>query len=165
MTDQQIAADIERGLFIREELGRLVAELKAIEKRLEAAGLKSPQVPLEDAEREGKQFLAQGAGKILPVRFESDQLIATFRPDTDLHATIAALLGDHLATFFKDTRVFERVHKDDANRFRKLARKTLEPDTFAKLISACISKTKDGIPKSKTVVAWDDVKPLDQATA
>jgi hypothetical protein len=33
---------------------------------------------------------------------------------------------------------------------------------MAKLVSAVTQKDKAGIPKSKTVVAWDDAKPLDQ---
>lgn len=162
MTTTQIAADIARGIFLRAEIATYVAELKAIEKRLEQAGLDGEQIPLEDAEREGRQFLARSGGKIVPIRFESDQLIATFAPDSDLHTAITAILGDKLGTFFKDKRIFERVQKDDANKFRKLARKALEPDTYAALIAACVSKNKDGIAKSKTVIAWDDAKPIAQ---
>lgn len=162
MTPDQIAADVDRLIEIKTQIAALTAEAKTIEARLEKAGLEGDQIPLQDADREGKQFLAHGSSKVIPVRFESDQLIATFKPDSDLHKTILAILGDKLSSFFKDTRVFERKHKDDANKFRRLARKELDAPTYAKLISACVSKDKDGIPKSKTVVAWGDAKPIGQ---
>ena len=165
MTPQQIAADIVRGIEIKNEIDLLKTELEAIENRLEAAGLLGPHIPLQEAEREGKQFLASGSGKILPIRFESDQIVGSFQPDSPMHKKIAEITGDKLPKFFKDTRKFERLPKD-GNAFRKLARKLLEPDAFASLIAACTSRDKDGIPKSKTVIAWDDVKPIDQvATA
>jgi hypothetical protein len=163
MTPRQIAADVDRLLIIKAQIAALIAEAKTIEARLETAGLQGEQIPLQDPEREGKQFLARGTSKIIPIRFESDSLITTFRPDSDLHKTIASILLDKLDVFFKDTRVFERKHKDDANKFRILARTELAPDTFASLIAACVAKNKDGIPKSKTVIAWDDAKPIDQS--
>lgn len=160
MTPDQIAADVDRLIEIKTQIATLTAEAKTIEARLEKAGLEGDQIPLQEADREGKQFLARGSSKVIPVRFESDQLIATFKPDSDLHKAIAGILGDKLSAFFKDTRVFERKHKDDANKFRQFARKELNADTYAKLISACVSKDKDGIPKSKTVIAWGEAKPL-----
>jgi hypothetical protein len=165
MNAQQIVTDIARGIFIRNEIAKLKAELTAIEKRLEAAGLAGDHIPLQDKEREGKQYLALGEDRIIPVRFESDQLISSFKPDSTLHKTIAAILGNKLSKFFKDTRVFQRVQKEDANKFRKLAREVLDPDDYAKLINACISRDKAGIAKSKTVVAWDDSKPIEQIAA
>lgn len=160
MTPQQIAADVERGIFLKAEIAKLQAELKAIESRLEQAGLQGEQIPLEESEREGRQYIAVGKEKIIPVRFESDQLIASIKPESDEHAAVVAILGDKFPLFFKDTRSFERKHKDDANKFRTFARKQLEPDTYAQLIAACVAKTKDGIPKSKTVIAWNEAKPL-----
>lgn len=166
MTAAQIAVDVDRLIEVKAQIAALVCEAKQIEARLEKAGLQGEQIPLQDKEREGKQFLAFGSGKVIPIRFESDQLISTFRPDSDLHKAITEILGDKLPDFFKDSRVFERKHKDDANKFRKFARKELNPEIYAKLIAACVSKTKDGIPKSKTVIAVDEAKPIDQvATA
>jgi hypothetical protein len=165
MTPAQIAADVDRLIEIKTQIASLAVEAKAIEARLEKAGLDGDQIPLQEADREGKQFLARGSSKVIPVRFESDQLIATFKPDSILHKSITAILGDKLTDFFKDTRVFERKHKDDANKFRQFARKELDGVTFAKLIAACVSKDKDGIPKSKTVIAWGDAKPIDQVPA
>ncbi len=165
MTPAQIAADVERGIFLKAEIARLTAELKQIEERLEQAGLNGEQIPLEDQQREGRQYIARSKDKAIPVRFESDQLITSFKPDSDTHKLVASILGDKLPKFFKDTRVFERTKKDDANKFRVFARKELEPDIYAKLIAALVSKDKEGIPKSKTVIAWSDAKPIDQVQA
>ena len=164
MTPHQIATDIARGIEIKAEISRLEIELEAIEDRLEAAGLLGPHVPLQEAEREGKQFLARGSGKVLPIRFESDQIVGSFQPDSPMHKAIAEIAGDKLARFYKDVRKFERVPKD-GNAFRKLARKLLEPAQFAKLINAATSRDKDGIAKAKTVIAWDDVKAADQVAS
>lgn len=164
MTPQQIAADISRGLEIRAELARLALELDAIEKRLESAGLEGHQIPLQDKEREGKQYLAMGQKVFVPVRFESDQIVGSFAPDSIMHIAVQKIAGIHLVKFFKDVRKFERVPKD-GNEFRKLARKLLSPAAFAELIQACTARDKTGMPKSKTIIGWDDAKPLDQVSA
>lgn len=168
MTPQQIAADIARGKQIVEEIKALEAELKAIESRLEQAGLAGDQVPLQDKDREGKQFLARGERFIVPVRFESDLIAGTFDPESVMHKAVLAALGEEhaakLPLFFKDKRTFTRIPKD-GQAFRKLARKQLDPDTMARLISAVTQRDKDGIAKSKTVIAWDDAKTLDQIPA
>lgn len=167
MTAQQIAADIARGKEIVEEIKRLETELKAIESRLEQAGLTGDQVPLQDKDREGKQYLARGEKIIVPVRFESDLIAGSFDPDSVMHKAVIAALGDQhlkLPLFFKDKRTFARVPKD-GKAFRKIARKNLDPDTVAKLIHAVTQRDKDGIAKSKTVIAWDDAKPVDQVQA
>jgi hypothetical protein len=161
MTPQQIAADIERGLQIRQEIKALETELKAIEDRLEAAGLDGEHVPLEDATREGKQYLARGASQIVPVRFESDQIVGSFLPDSIMHRNALAIVGTQLPKFFKDVRKFERVPKD-GNDFRKLGRKLLDPDQFARLVRAVTACDKHGIPKSKTVISWDHAQAITQ---
>lgn len=168
MTAQQIAADIARGKEIVEEIKRLETELKAIESRLEQAGLTGDQVPLQDKDREGKQFLARGEKIIVPVRFESDLIAGSFDPESVMHKAVLVALGeqhkDKLSLFFKDKRTFARVPKD-GQAFRKIARKNLDPDTVAKLIHAVTQRDKEGIAKSKTVIAWDDAKPINQVSA
>lgn len=168
MTPQQIAADIARGKQIVEEIKALEAELKAIEARLEQAGLNGDQVPLQDKDREGKQFLARGERLVVPVRFESDLIAGSFDPESVMHKAVIAALGEEhaakLPLFFKDKRSFCRVPKD-GQAFRKLARKQLDADTMAKLISAVTQRDKSGIAKSKTVIAWDDAKPVEQVPA
>ena len=168
MTSEQIKADIARGLEIRATMATLKVELDAIETRLEAAGLKGEQIPLQDKDREGKQYLARGESNIVPIRFESDLIAGSFAPDSLMHKAVVAALGEKnaakLPQFFKDTRSFERVPKD-GQKFRQLAREILEADCFAALISASTQRGKGGIAKSKTVVAWDDAKPVNQVPA
>jgi len=165
MTPQQIAADVAKGLEIREEIARLEVELDLIESRLEQAGLSGSQIPLQDADREGKQYLAKGHDWIVPVRFESDLIAGSFKPDSEMHKAVKAALGeehaDKIAQFFADTRSFVRVPKD-GQEFRKLARQLLPSNVFAALVNAVTQRDKKGIVKSKTVIAWDDAKAIDQ---
>lgn len=162
MTPQQIAADIERGKEIKAEIAKLTVELKQINARLQAAAEKAEHQPLADKDREGKQAILSSRLRTLPVIFEADLLIASFKPDSLKHTELAALLGDKLPLFFKDTRVFERI-QEDGQKFRKFARETLHPDVFARLIKACLDIKKDGIPKSRVVVDWDSAKPIEPA--
>lgn len=159
MTPTQIAADVARGLEIKSEILKLTAELKAIEARLESAGLEGEQVPLLDENREGKQFLARGSQHILPVRFESDLILGSFEIDSPTHLEIGAICGDLLPRFFRPSTKLDRVPKD-GEAFRKLARTLLEPAPFAQLIRAATARDKNQIAKCRTVVAWDDAKQL-----
>ena len=160
MTTTQIAADIERGKEIKTEIAKLTAELKLINARLQAAGEATEHIPLADADREGKQAILRGSRHSLPIVFESDLLIASFKPDSPKHAEIQAILGEKMPQFFRDTRVFERI-QDDGKSFRKFARENLPADTFAKLVQACTDRKKDGIAKSRIIVDWDASKPLE----
>lgn len=159
MTPAQIAADIERGLQIKTLMAELADELKAIEARLAAAGAKGEQIPLQDANREGRQFLARSERRIVPVRFESDLIAASFDPDSIMHKECVAIAGDLLPRFFKQSNKFARVPEDGED-FRILARQLLEPDKFAELIRAVTQRDKKGIAKSKIVVGWKDAKPV-----
>lgn len=160
MTATQISADVERGLELRETIKSAQAELKTIEKRLEAAGLEGEQVPLQDADREGRQFLARSPklGLIVPVIFESDQIVASFAPHTDIHASLTAIANGHLPEFFRETRKYERIQKDGQN-FRKAACQILAERAPA-FISAALQRDKSGIPKSRTLIAWDNAKTI-----
>lgn len=162
MTPQQISADVARGIIIRDQIKTWQAELRAIEKRLEAAGLEGEQIPLQEADREGRQFLARSekAGVIVPVVFESDQIIASVVVGTELHGRLSAMADEHLPKFFASSNKLDRVQKDGQT-FRKIARETFEH--YAPVfINACLQRDKAGIPKSRTIIAWDNVKPLDQ---
>jgi len=161
MTPQQLAADVARGIEIKSEILRLIVELKLIEARLEAAGLEGEQVPLQDENREGKQFLARGSKHILPVRFESDLIIGSVEKDSPSHLEIEKICGDLFPRFFKASTKLDRVPKD-GEAFRKLARQLLDPAKFALLIRASTARDKNLIAKSRTVVAWDDAKAIDQ---
>lgn len=164
MTPSQIAADIERGIEIKAEIAKLTEELKAIESRLQSAGAEGEQIPLQDANREGKQYLARSSKLIVPVRFESDLIAASFEPDSTMHKEAAAITGELLPRFFKQSPKFARVPEDGED-FRILARQLLQPDQFAELIRAVTMRDKNGIAKSKIVIGWKDAKPLDLATA
>jgi hypothetical protein len=165
MTPQQISADVARGLELRDQIKTSLVELKTIEKRLEAAGLEGEQIPLQEADREGRQFLARStkAGVVVPVVFESDQIIASVIAGTELHTTLTSIAGGHLSKFFTASNKLDRVQKD-GQAFRKIARETFE-QTAPAFINACLQRDKAGIPKSRTIIAWDNVKPLDQIPA
>ena len=165
MTPQQISSDVSRGLVIRDQIKTWQAELRAIEKRLEQAGLEGDQIPLQEPDREGRQFLARspGTGVFVPVVFESDQIIASVVVGTDLHTTLFSMAGEHLPKFFVASHKLDRVQKD-GQAFRKLARQTFE-HTAPAFINSCLQRDKDGIPKSRTIIAWDNVKPLDHIPA
>ena len=160
MTPTQISADIARGLELRTTIKANTTELKAIEKRLEAAGLEGEQIPLQEAEREGRQFLARcpALGLVIPVVFESDQIVASFLPDSPTHGALLGLAGAELPRFFIQPAKYERVPKDGLE-FRKLARACFA-ERAPEFIAASLLRDKAGIPKSKTVIAWDDARQL-----
>ena len=164
MTPIQIAIDIERGIVIKAQIAELTKELKQIEERLEIAGRNGDQVPLQNPNLEGKQFIARSAKPSIPVRFESDLIAASFAPDSIMHQEVVKIAGIHFARFFKPSNKFERIQKE-GEAFRQLARELLAPDDFAALIRAVTQRNKDGIAKSKIVVGWDDAKELPAAAA
>lgn len=165
MTQDQIAKDIERGIEIKSEIAKLTIELKEIEARLQKAGQDGDQIPLQDPNREGKQFLARSDRRIIPVRFESDLLAASFDPDSAMHDEVACITGDLMPRFYKQSNKFARVPEDGED-LRILARELLAADKFALFIRAVTSRDKKGIAKSRIVVGWKDEKPITQvATA
>jgi len=165
MTPQQISQDVERGLELRSTIKANQAELKAIEKRLEQAGLKGVQIPLQEADREGRQFLARSPklGLVVPVVFESDQIIASVQSGTELHRTMIYVVGDNLPQFFAASTKLDRVQKD-GQMFRQAARAVLASEA-PKFVSLCLQRDKAGIPKSRTVIGWENAKPMDHVIA
>ncbi len=161
MTNEQITADIARGIFLKDRMEKDKAELKAIEARLEAAGLRGPHVPLEDNEREGKQAILTSPTHRLPVRLESDSLVGGFDIGSDTEKEISGIITTaQFNVLFKKVEKYERKEKDGHD-FRKKAKKAI-PDiaVYLKLIKALRSTDADGIPKSKTVIAWDAVQVI-----
>ena len=158
MTPEQITADIERGAFLTARIKADKAELKEIEKRLEAAGLNAPHVPLKDKDREGKQAILRGGGKSLPVIFESDLLIGSFPAGGDIACSIRARITKAaFTTLFKEVHNYER-RIDDGQKFRITARKAIGDETLClEILTLLKAKTKDGITKSKTVIGWDQL--------
>lgn len=160
MTPQQISTDIERGIELRKNIKSAQNELKAIEKRLEQAGLEGEHIPLQEEDREGRQFLARSPklGLIVPVVFESDQIIASVSPGTEIHANLTRIADLRFPEFFKASDKLDRIPKDGQS-FRKLAREMLAEDAPS-FISAALQRDKAGIPKSRTIIAWDNAKPI-----
>ena len=161
MTTEQIAADIERGKEIKTTIGQLTTELKAIEKRLESAALNAPHEPLVGADREGKQARLASPLHILPIRFESDMLVGFIDNGSVLDDKLRQHLTgpEHLA-LLKPVIGHER-RIADGKKFRALVRQTIEDQARAlKLIDLLRSRDKDNVPKSRTVIAWDDIAPL-----
>ncbi len=160
MTPQQISTDIERGIELRATIKSAQAELKNIEKRLEQAGLEGDQIPLQEQDREGRQFLARSPklGLVVPVVFESDQIIASVTPDTETYRDLTREAGEHFPAFFRPTSALARVPKDGQT-YRKHARELL--GEFAPVfIQSSLQRDKSGIPKSRVLIAWDNAKPI-----
>lgn len=160
MTPQQIAHDIERGRELISEIDARKAELKEIEARLKLAAQDAPHLPLECEEREGRQALLRSEAHVLPVRFTADSLVATVDADSQLHQQLQDIAGDKLPLFYAASTKLARVPKDGVE-FRRTARAHLLPEACAALISASLQRDKSGIPRSSTVIAWDDLRPND----
>ena len=152
----RLRADVDRGLEIREQMEKLTVELKGITARLTDAALHGEQVPLVDDEREGKQFLAQGTDKIVPVIITADNLMGEFPAVGDKFDTIVATLEDRatLLKFYKPVNKFENRF-DNGKKFRALADELLGKAAPA-FITACLSRDKFGVPKNAIKVVWDD---------
>lgn len=149
-----IERDVDRGLEIRAEVARLALELKEIEGRLEKAGLAGDQVKLQDEDREGMQWPARGSTLEVPVIFAADSIVGSFAPDTAMHMQLRDILGPQLKEFYRQK--FANVHKD-GKAFRAKARELLG-EKAPGMITACLARDKNGIPKSKVVVAWTEAR-------
>jgi hypothetical protein len=163
MNPQQIAADIERGEFLTKRIAADKAELKDIEKRLEAAGLLGPHIPLQDQSREGKQAILRAGDRTMPVVFESDVLIQSFPANGLIHTTLKEILApDVMVALFREVHAYER-RQDDGQKFRQQLRKAV-PDEPLRLDVLKVMKAvdKNGITKNKTVIAWDRLTPPTQ---
>ena len=165
MTPQQISQDVATAIDQRAIIKQAQTILKGCEKRLEQAGLEGEQIPLQEADREGRQFLARcpQLNLIVPVVFESDQIIASLISGSELHHELVEVCGDHFPLFFTRANKLDRVHKD-GQQFRQKAREALCA-AAPEFVSLCLQRDKSGIPKSRTIIAWDNARKLDQVTA
>lgn len=156
-----IAALVDRGLEIREKVARLSAELKDIETKLKAAGLKACAAgrveDLKDADREGRVWPAGGTQKIVPLVFTADLIIGSFAHSSEAHKRITeAPGGGQFLEFFKPVRKFENKF-DDGKKFRAHAREILGPHAPG-FITACVARDKAGVPKSDIKIMWSDAE-------
>lgn len=156
-----VTSDVDRGLAIKEQIAALALELAEIEDRLVKAGLEGDQVELEDPEREGRQWLARGTSRIVPVVFTADLLVKSFANGSVVHGKIQAALGERpIGSFFRRVSGFA-TQFESGKQFRAHAAELLG-DEAPKFISVCLSRDKEGTPKSQIRVEWqraEDVRP------
>lgn len=145
---------VDRGLKIRAQLKALNKELEAIEAHLEQAALKGEQIPLEDEDLEGRQFLARGSEKIIPVVLTSDLLVKSFADQSATHKAILEITGERILAFFRPVKTFKTLI-DAPKKFRSEAVGTFGQKTGTAFIDACKVRDKHGVPKSDTKIHWD----------
>lgn len=153
-----IQADVDRGLKIREEIQLLLNELNAIEERLEKAALKGDQVPLEDADRDGRQWVAKGTKEAVSVILTADSIVSGFADGSATHMQLVSILDAKLKEFF---RLAWTNRFKDGKAFRTKAQEVLG-EKAPRLITACLARDKAGAPKSKIVVAWNEARPTER---
>ena len=154
-----VRADVDRGLEIRDSIKKLEAEMKDIDTRLKHAALHGEQVELTDADREGRQYLAAGSARIVPVILTADLIVGEFGHSSPRHVEICnALKGkSHLMLeMFKTVRKFDNRF-DSGKKFRAQAAEVFG-DLAPAFITACVARDKDGIAKSAIKIMWDETK-------
>lgn len=161
LNNSTVRQDVDRGLQLVAEMAKLQEELDLIETRLEAAGLEGEQVELNDPDREGRQFLAQGSKQIVPVVFTADLIVQSFQVDSDVHRRIILAIpaGHYVRDFFRSVRVFKTLF-DSGKQFRAKAAELLGPAAAGAFISACLQRDKDNIPKSKVRIEWQRAEAI-----
>lgn len=144
---------VDRGLEIARRIAALKEELAAVEAVLVEAAMRGDQEPLNDPEREGRQFRAHGSDTWVPVIFEADLLAGSLKPGSPAHTRLASLAGDRFPQLYREVHSFERV-KPSGKGFRSLVRELFEPAPAADIISASLARDKNGIPRSRILVDW-----------
>lgn len=154
-----LKADIDRGLAILAALEQLDVELKDIETRVKHAALHGEQVELKDADREGKQYLAAGSQRVVPVILTADKIIGEFGRDSQRHIQIMDAVENRtgLLKFFKPVNKFENRF-DSGKKFRAAADEAFN-ELAPAFITACLARDKDGIPKSDIKIMWEESEP------
>ena len=154
---------IARGIELKKTIETAIAELKTITADIITIARHTDHVDLVDAEREGKQALLAGADDVvLPVIFESDMILGTIPAQSAKHKDLLIKYkAENLGNFYRQKNILEMLPKD-GKAFRKLANHTFAPDTAAQFVRDCLARDKHGIPKSRIVVAWDDIRKKNQ---
>lgn len=154
-----VKADVDRGLEIRAQMEKLKAELKDIETRLHHAALHGEQVELNDADREGRQYLATGSDRIVPVILTADLIVGEFAHSSPRHKEVRAVAQElsQFHEFFKPVSKFENRF-ESGKKFRLRAADVFGKEIAPKFVTACVARDKDGIAKSSIKVAWDETK-------
>lgn len=154
-----IRSDVDRGIEICAQMEKLKAELKDIEARMQHAALHGEQVVLNDADREGRQYLASGSDRIVPVILTADIIVGEFGRDSQRHLEIMQAIQNRtgMLKFFKPVNKFENRF-DTGKKFRLEAKEIFGEELAPKFITACVARDKQGIPKSSIKVAWNETK-------
>jgi hypothetical protein len=144
---------VDRGLEIVAEKARLEAELKDIASKLEGVALVGEQVELNDADREGRQFLARGSEKTVPVIISADLVVKSFADGGKTYAQLQELAGlVKLRKFYVPETTWKAAFVD-GKELRKLAAEVLGAAAPA-FITACLQRDRNGMPKNKIAVDW-----------
>ena len=149
---------VDRGLLVKAKISTLREELEEIEAKLEAIALAGEQVPLEDEERDGRQFIATGSESSVPVVITADLLVQSFQADSREHLRIKDAAGEKLSEFYVPRTTYY-VKDKDGKTFRRVAASILG-DAAPAFITACTARDKNGTPKNKIVVEWDRATDL-----
>ena len=163
-TALQIACEVDRGIVLVSEIAARQKELKELTKRLEKDALAGDQVDLIDSEREGKQFLAKGSEKTIPIVITADTIVGSFQDKSAVHERICAAFfqatkGDDrniecdITEFFVPTTTFQNLF-DSGKQFRAHAAHILG-NAAPPFITACVARDKHGIPKNAVKIDWD----------
>ncbi len=149
---------VDRGLEIVEAQKALDAEMKKIVAELEAHGLEhsAHHEALEDADRDGKRWFANGTVVSVPMIFTADKLVGEIATKSPKRVEIEAAAGKFFRAFFKPVSGYVNLFKD-GKQFRKHAAEMLGADAPA-FITACVARDKNGIAKSDIKILWSEAK-------
>ena len=150
---------VDRGLELYVRIEQAERELADVESQLVDAALNQEHEALQDAQREGRRFLARGTAGVVPVVFTADKLVGQFVHLSTAHNRIRVVCPEStsLQKFFKFKQVWENTF-DDGMKFRKTATEEFGPRAPA-FIAACRALDREGIPKSDTKILWKETKP------
>jgi hypothetical protein len=144
---------VDRGLALRAEIAAREAELKRITIALEGAALTGEQVPLEDADREGRQYLARGSTLTVPVIISADVVLKSFADGSKIYARLQELAGMVKLRKFYEPETTWKARFAGGKELRATAAEVLGAAAPA-FVTACVQRDKNGIPKNKIAVEW-----------
>lgn len=154
----QLTALVDRGLQLYRQIEDAKKELKRIEESLKAHALTGDQQPLNDPDRDGRQYLAQGTSETVPIVLTADILYQSFADGSIPHLQAASIAGMDLDTLYTPIKTWKMLAKT-GKAFRAEAVTQLGAHRAAQFITAVTQKSKDGIPKSQIRTEWDRATP------
>lgn len=145
---------IDEIVTIDRDISTMQARRKELAAKVEALALEADHLPLNEADREGRQAILTGDAWRLPVIFESDLVMASLPEGGDVHRTIERLAGDQLSLLpqvWTPSLKLERNAKD-GQAYRKQLRNLFAPEVAAQILAATLQKDKTGTPKSRVLI-------------